>query len=134
MAGYLAETKMSGGSMQLETDRTTAYVLEQWGIWSKDRTNIGYSKVSPMWIGRLKPSQSIDPDITDAEAVMIDSLLSRLESKDSVMGQVTIYFYRYGCNITNTAEKFNLNRKRIDVLVSSGTAWIDACLEMKRAA
>lgn len=120
--------------MQLETERTTAYVLEQWGIWSKERLNIGYSAVSPMWIGKLKPSQRITPDITDAEAVLIDSLLARLESKDPIMGQVTIYFYRNGCNVTHTAEQYRLNRKRVDVLVGSGTAWMDAALEMKRAA
>ena len=120
--------------MQLETERTTAYVLEQWGIWSKERLNIGYSRVSPMWIGRLKPSQHREPDILDAEAVLIDSLLARLEHRDSVMGQVTIDFYRHGCNVSETARRFNLNRKRVDVLVSSGTAWIDAALDMRRAA
>ena len=120
--------------MQLETERTTAYVLEQWGIWSRGQDNIGYSKVSPMWIGRLGPRRSLEADITEHEAVLVDGILARLEHRDSVMGQVTIDFYRHGCNVSETARRYNLNRKRVDVLVSSGTAWVDAALEMRRAA
>lgn len=120
--------------MQLETERTTAYILEQWGIWSRERLNIGYSKVSPMWIGRLKPAVHIQPDILDSEAVDVDRLLAKLESKDPIMGQVTIHFYKHGCCTSYTAGQLNINRRRVDVLVGSGTAWIDAALYISRAA
>lgn len=117
---------------QIETEKTTAYRLEQWGLWANYFPDVRYARCVFRAPGVMKAAPA--PDITDDEALLIDGLLARLEQKDSVMGQVTIYFYRHGCSITDTAERFKLNRKRVDVLVGSGTAWMDAALEMKRAA
>jgi hypothetical protein len=118
---------MTGGSMQIETEKTAQELLEQWGIWMRQTERMGYSSVSPMWIGRIKTA-GMSADITDAEAVMIDGILADLKKRDAEMGRITMEYYSTGGNILRIARQEGKARRKIDALVKMGTAWVDGRL------
>jgi hypothetical protein len=113
--------------MQIETEKTAQELLEQWAIWMRENERLGYSSVSPLWIGRIKRS-GLSANITDKEAVMIDGILADLKKRDPEMGRITIEYYVNGGNVLRLSRQERVSRNRIDQLVKSGTAWVDGRL------
>jgi hypothetical protein len=113
--------------MQIETIKTAEELLTNWAIWMRQSERMGYSSVSPMWIGNIKRT-SISADITDEEAVMVDGILADLQKRDPEMGRITIEYYVNGGNVLRIARQERIDRRRVDLLVKSGTSWVDGRL------
>jgi len=123
--------------MQLNSN--TCWLLSQWAVWARinGATPKGYGE-SPMF--RAVASKIVKPNIliSDDEAVEIDAIIANLKQRDSEMAKALVTYYFSGGNASHVARvltydaKKKINRKYADVLVKSGTAWVDACLVTNR--
>lgn len=110
--------------MQIETEKSTEYLLEQWVRWSLSQADrLSFPHMAPY---ARAPRLGCSADIGDDEAMMIDSIVARLLKRDREMGNVTLDYYFGGCNISAIARRYRISRARVDVLVRAGTAWVDA--------
>jgi len=72
--------------------------------------------------------------ITDDEAMLIDSIVAKLKIRDREMAKALVIFYfsdgnaSYVARVLSANAEVKVNRKRVDVLVKAGTAWVDAIL------
>ncbi|WP_435234504.1 antiterminator Q family protein [Psychromonas sp. PT13] len=115
----------------------TGWLLSQWAKWAKQGrcTPNGFGE-SPMF--KELPEQEAKPNllITDDEAMLIDSIIAKLKIRDREMAKALVLFYFSDGNASHVARVLSaqseqkINRKRADVLVKAGTAWVDAVLFM----
>lgn len=116
----------------------TSWLLSQWAIWA--RTGSGEPKgygegVMFNDVARLTKSKTML--ITDDEGQLIDKMVAKLKIRDREMAMAIIIYYFSDGNASHVARVLSnqsnesINRKRVDVLVKSGTAWVDACLCME---
>lgn len=121
-----------------DVDNTT-WLLQQWGVWAPKNPvlMLGYPTIEPYW-KMVAKSGGRNLMISDEQACEIEKLLCRLVTRDEEMGRTTMLYYLMGCNASKVARVilrdsgFQLNRKQVDVLVNSGTAWVDAKLDSMR--
>ncbi len=116
----------------------TRWLLEQWAVWSRVSGAVpkGYGE-SPMF--RAVLSKIVKPDIliSDDEAMAIDAIIAQLTIRDREMAKALVTYYFSDGNASHVARVLSydaqqkINRKRADVLVKAGTAWVDACLFLK---
>ncbi|WLQ15400.1 antiterminator Q family protein [Hahella aquimaris] len=106
----------------------TAWLLEQWARWSKINTdNVGYPSSTPF--ARMAGSSVRSPVITDQEAAKVDLAVSKLRARDEEMGEVVRLYYMAGENLSYVVRQMpKLDRRKADILVKSGVAWIDSAL------
>ena len=110
--------------MQIETETSTDYLLEQWAHWMRSSGDKLTYPHKQSWA--IVQRSGCSPDITDDEAMMIDGILARLIHRDPQMGRVTWEYYASGCNVSALVRHYRIPRARVDVLVRAGTAWVDA--------
>ncbi|ABC27502.1 conserved hypothetical protein [Hahella chejuensis KCTC 2396] len=109
------------------TMNETPWLLEQWAQWSKMDASLGYSSSTPF--SRLNGSATRSPVITDQEAAAVDLAVSKLRTRDEEMGEVVRLYYMAGENLSYVVRRMpKLDRRKADLLVKSGVAWIDATL------
>nr|WP_256446248.1 antiterminator Q family protein [Hahella sp. HN01] len=105
----------------------TPWLLEQWARWSKMDAGVGYPTSTPF--SRLGGSSVRSPVITDQEAAAVDMAVSKLRARDEEMGEVVRLYYMAGENLSYVVRRMpKLDRRKADLLVKSGVAWIDAAL------
>ncbi len=69
--------------------------------------------------------------------MLIDAIIAKLKIRDREMAKALVVFYFSGGNASHVARVLSadagekINRKRADVLVKAGTAWVDAVLFMR---
>lgn len=112
---------------QLISDNTP-WLLEQWARWARSNpgSSLGYPAITPF--ARLLGSTLPSPVISDAEAMLVDGAVARLNRRDGEMGQALVLYYFGGGNVSRVARLLESDRKRVSVLVNAGTAWVDAAL------
>ena len=105
----------------------TPRLLEEWAIRSRINTGskVGYPSSCPFVIKQGSSHLAI----TDEEAQQIDAAVARLIHQDKEMGEVLRLHYFNSCNVSLTARKKRIDRKRAYVLIQSGIAWVDAKLD-----
>ncbi|CCN38216.1 putative Phage antitermination Q-like [Vibrio nigripulchritudo SFn27] len=107
----------------------TPWLLEQWGRWARVNSDltVGYPSITSFTklLGSTLPS----PLINDDDAMLVDSAVARLNRRDEEMGQAVVLFYTGGSNVSQVARWLDIDRRRADVLVKSGTAWVDAAID-----
>ncbi|GLS27754.1 antiterminator Q family protein [Marinibactrum halimedae] len=105
----------------------TPWLLDQWARWARSNPdNIGYPTIEPF--RRLLGSKGLSPAISDDEAMRVDAALSRLLARDSEMGEAVTKYYLYGGNLSRLARELKVDRRRAEVIVKAGTAWMDCAL------
>lgn len=78
--------------------------------------------------------------ISEEEALLIDSIIAKLKTRDREMAKALVVFHFSNGNASLVARVLSagsvqkINRKRVDVLVKAGTVWVDACLFMSEVA
>lgn len=116
--------------MQVITD-STSYLLSQWGKWSKTHgLNITYKS----FLSVKNARKSVQADISDDLAMMIDSAVARMGRRDKEMHDAVTVYYCCGENLSTVARALKINRRRANVLVQAGTAWVDAVFDLAVAA
>jgi len=105
----------------------TPRLLEEWALWSRINTGskVGYPSSCPFVFKKGDSHLAI----TDDEAQEIDAAVARLVMRDKEMGKVLKLYYFSNSNASLVARKMEIGRKRVNVLVQCGTAWVDAKLE-----
>lgn len=120
------------------SSKNTDWLLSQWALWSRTGSSKpkGYGEgVMFNDVARLTKSKAVL--ITDDEGLLIDKIVAQLKIRDREMAMAIIIYYFSGGNASHVARVLSarseevVNRKRVDVLVKSGTAWVDACLFME---
>lgn len=119
----------------------TGWLLSQWAKWAR------MGCCSPNGFGESPMFQDVISDvvkpnllITEEEAMLIDSIIAKLKIRDREMAKALVVFYFSDGNASHVARVLSdaagqkINRKRVDVLVKAGTAWVDACLFIRGAA
>lgn len=112
----------------------TNWLLSQWARWARQGNGLPSSFGSPMF--QDLPQKSSGPNllITEDEAMLIDSIIAKLKIRDREMAKALVVFYFSDGNASHVARVLSaqseqkINRKRVDVLVKAGTAWVDAVL------
>lgn len=108
----------------------TRWLLEQWARWARrdpDLLRLRYSGIQP-FTRQVTRSSLRAPVITDEEAMAVDAALAALGQRDKEAATATALYYSSSSNLSQVARMLGVNRNRADVLVSTGTAWIDACI------
>ncbi|MGX5913934.1 antiterminator Q family protein [Aliidiomarina sp. Khilg15.8] len=119
----------------IQLERDTSWLLEQWARWARSNpelARIDYPSVQPytrMVSKGIRGSCLID----ESEALEIDQLLARLNTRDEDMGRATVLYYWLNSNSSLVARVLGIPRARVNVLISSGTAWVDALFYAKSA-
>lgn len=117
----------------------TSWLLAQWALWARCGScePRGYGEgVMFQDVARQRKSSALL--ISDEEAQRVDKIISKLKVRDREMAMATMVYYFSAGNASHVARVLSgrsnekVNRKRVDVLVKAGTAWIDACLCMER--
>ncbi|MBU6955899.1 antiterminator Q family protein [Hahella sp. HN01] len=109
----------------------TAWLLEQWARWSKADSGVGYPSSTPF--ARMAGSSVRSPVITDQEAARVDMAVSKLRARDEEMGEVVRLYYMAGENLSYVVRRIpKLDRRKADILVKSGIAWLDAALNASK--
>ena len=123
---------------QLHT-KNTDWLLAQWAKWAKQ------GGVAPQGYGESAMFHEVERLTTsptrllicEEDALQIDGIIAQLTIRDGEMAQATMLFYYSDGNASHVArvlskgKKRTINRKRVDVLVKAGTAWVDAILFLK---
>lgn len=116
----------------------TGWLLSQWALWSRRGScgPRGYGEgVMFQDVARQRESSALL--ITDKEAQQVDKIIAKLKVRDREMAMATMVYYFSAGNASHVARVLSarshekVNRKRVDVLVKAGTAWVDACLCME---
>ena len=109
--------------------RNTVLLLEAWAEWSRlnPGVSLGWSSVTPY--ARLYGSTAKSPLINDQKALEVEGIVSRLNHRDKEVGSAVILFFFCDQNLSRVARLMKKDRKRVNVLVESGIAWIDATME-----
>lgn len=125
----------------MKLNSNTCWLLSQWSVWARVSSAVpnGYGE-SPMF--QEVVSKIVKPNImiTDDEAMQIDAILAKLTIRDAEMAKAVVTYYFSNGNASHVARVLTydagqkINRKRADVLVKAGTAWVDACLFMNEVA
>lgn len=105
-------------------------MLEQWARWARSNpelARIDYPSIQP-YTRMVKSKHTKQCCLNDDEAMAIDLALARLKSRDAEMGRATMLYYWLGQNVSMVSRVLGIQRKRANLLVASGTAWIDAAL------
>lgn len=112
---------------ELITDNTP-WLLEQWARWARfnPSLSLGYPVITPF--ARLLGSTLPSSVISDVVAMRVDGAVARLNRRDGDMGQAVVLYYFRGGNVSWVARMMGIHRKKADILVKSGTAWLDAAL------
>lgn len=118
----------------------TEWLLKQWAIWARQGGCLPSAGKSPMF--RDVPSKVTRNLllITEDEALRIDSIIAKLKGRDREMAKALVIYYFSGGNTSHVARVLSaksgetISRKRVDVLVTSATAWVDAVLFVEQVA
>ena len=116
----------------------TNWLLSQWASWSRRGNGEprGYGE-GVMFQEVLRLTRAKPLLIADEDALLIDRIVVKLTLRDSEMATALIVYHFSDGNASHVARVLSaqanekINRKRVDVLVKSGTAWVDACLCME---
>ncbi|MDN2661829.1 antiterminator Q family protein [Psychromonas sp. 14N.309.X.WAT.B.A12] len=120
------------------SSKNTDWLLSQWALWAKTGGNEpkGFGEgVMFNDVARLTKAKSML--ITDDEGQLIDKIVAKLKVRDREMAMAVIIYHFSERNASHVARILSarsnesINRKRVDVLVKAGTAWVDACLCME---
>jgi len=105
----------------------TPRLLEEWALWSRINagSKVGYPSSCPF----VFKKGSSHLAIMDEEAQEVDAAVARLIKRDEEMGQVLKLYYFNNNNASLVARKMKLNRKRVNILIRCGEAWVDSKLE-----
>ncbi|PKF60632.1 hypothetical protein CW745_13965 [Psychromonas sp. psych-6C06] len=125
----------------MSLNSNTCWLLSQWSIWARVGRAVpnGYGE-SPMFKEVAAKITKPNIMITDDEAMQIDAILAKLNVRDAEMAKAVVTYHFSNGNASHVARvlsydaKKKINRKRADVLVKAGTAWVDACLFMNEVA
>lgn len=114
----------------IQLERDTGWLLHQWAGWAKadpELARIHYPELSPFVKMKARAGAKAYI-ISDDDALEIDQAIARLRKRDAEMGRATALFYWLGGNMSLTARVLGIHRKRVDVLIAAGTAWIDCAI------
>lgn len=111
-------------------------LLENWGRWVWQQAGV------PRYVG---PSLALMRDnvemegapaaaITDDEALMIDSIVARMWRRDQQMADCVRIYYCTGRTMHGVGAVLGISRLKARELLISGRAYVEACLDMMRAA
>ncbi len=112
----------------------TPWLLEQWARWALVNPGVSLSHPTVTPVREQLGSTLPLPLINDDQALVIDSAVARLCRRDNEMGSAVALYYLGGGNVSWVARIMQIHRKKADLLVKSGSAWVDAALEMRVAA
>lgn len=104
---------------------STYAMLEQWGKWSRSE---GLPKCGRPGIVVIREKWDDAPMITDREAIVMDYLVARLHSRDSVLGRAVADYFRKGSSYREVAEKLRCDKDTAGRYVRLGVAWVDAAI------
>jgi len=109
-------------------DYETPWLLEQWWRWSHTDVGLCLGYPSSSFNAEMQGSTVPMPLITDDVAMVIGEAVARLMKRDAEMGNSVVMYYSCGQNVSSASRRLKMPRKRVDVLVKAGTAWIDGRL------
>ncbi|SHO57825.1 antiterminator Q family protein [Vibrio quintilis] len=113
---------------------TTDWLIEQWVHWLRHNREGVAGYASSSTFTRLLGNGLPSPGITDEDAMLVDGAIARLSQRNPQMAKaLTLYFFAGG-NISYVARQLNLDRRQATILVKSGTAWIDAVIDLSESA
>ena len=112
----------------------THWILEQWARWARVNPDfaLGYPNATPF--RRLLGSTVSSSLISDDDAMVVDTMVAKLQQRHPEMGKAVALYYLGTCNVSRVARAMGIYHSKADSLIKSGTAWLDAALGMPEAA
>lgn len=103
--------------------------MEQWALWVMMGTGHGGAS-SFAYLIQKEGERSLCCVITDDEALVVDGTLAQLKKRCSETGEATAKYFLWQGNTSAVSRNMKINRKKADVLIKSGIAWVDAHLTL----
>ena len=104
---------------------STEYLLEKWGVWA--RQGVGnLSNAAPAW---SLPTVRL----TDDQALVIDSLVSKLGVRHPELGEAVVRYYTTGKTYKQVGAMMGMGEEKARQTVKAGVVWVDGALESRRA-
>ncbi|MEO1830029.1 MAG: antiterminator Q family protein [Pseudomonas sp.] len=116
--------------------RDAEELLTNWGRWVWHQAGVP-RYTSPM-LALMRDNVAQDsipaPVITDDEALMIDSIIARMWRRDEQMADCLRIYYCTGRTMHGVGVVLKLSRLKVRELLIAGRAYVEACLDLQRAA
>ncbi|HHQ4313679.1 TPA: antiterminator Q family protein [Serratia fonticola] len=109
--------------------RDIQLVLERWGVWARDNTNVDYSHIAAGFKGLFPPSSTSKPSCCDDDGIIIDAAITRLKvmrRPDEL--QLLILHYVYGMSKRSIGRMRKTSEGRIRQEIMLAESFVDGCL------
>lgn len=120
-----AQTNGQGRRREYEE---TIWLLEEWARWSRINSAPSLTLPSVTPYRRLQGATLKSPVIDDDTAMMVDNVIARLIQRDEETGKAVVMYFRNGQTVSHIARRLRKERWRVDILIRSGTSWLDGAL------
>ena len=107
--------------------RDIQQILEQWGIWSRQRLEMDYSPVAAGFKGLL-PDTRPNASCTDADALIVDSCVGRLKQKRPDEYELLTAYYIKGVPKRQVAKRLKCDEKIIRIKMQMAEGFVEGCL------
>ena len=109
--------------------RDIQLVLEQWGIWLRQRSEMDYSPIAAGFKGLL-PDTRANVSCSDSDVIIIDACVGRLKQKR--LNEYELLVDHYIKNISKRAidRKLKLSEGMIRIKFQMAEGFIEGCLSM----
>lgn len=111
-------------------------LLEQWGIWTKQKTGTP-RYVSPLLAlmrDHVPGTHAADAAITDEDAEEVSAILARLNRGYPEVYRAIELYYRHNMTQHQAAERMNIRRIRVRELLVMGEWYVQAALDLREKA
>ncbi|HHQ6566677.1 TPA: antiterminator Q family protein [Serratia fonticola] len=108
--------------------RDIQLVLERWGVWARDNTNVDYSHIAAGFKGLFPPSSTSKPSCCDDDGIIIDAAITRLKvmrRPDEL--QLLILHYVYGMSKRSIGRMRKTSEGRIRQEIMLAESFVDGC-------
>ena len=126
-------SKITEQSTQWVTSETH-WQLEQWARWAAANSGVslGYPSATPA--RRLLGASISAPLISDDEGMALDAQVSQLRHRNPPAGDAVALYYLCHCTTSRVAAIMGIYHSKADLLIKSGSAWLDGRLSSDAAA
>ncbi len=111
--------------MALSDIKTTEWLLINWGRWAYVNRGVSLNYPSMESYERMRSVMPPEPEISDAEAIVIDEAVAMLGVARPREGEVLALYYLYGLTYRKLGKSLGRHHKIVSDQVYSGRCWVE---------
>jgi hypothetical protein len=102
---------------------STEEALKQWGCWVRSGRHL------PMLTDTQRRTPGASTDLTDEEAMAVDSVVAQLKFRDPEMGKAVFSYHAACLDLRRIGQVLDVGETKARQLLKAGEAWVDAAIQ-----